>query len=570
MNKMELTSEFLSSLIESITERIVVVDPHDYKILYANKAFQLTYGQPLDSILGKLCHEVTHRQDQPCHLTETECPVKTALETGTVASSVHVHSRADGSLEYVRLNAYPIKDIDGNISGVIETSIDITPEMSLQEELRRKSELFEKILTTSPDGIIGNDKKGNIFLFNAGAEKIFGYSREEVIGKIHVSEIYPPGRAKEVKEVLYSERYGNPGEVQDFETEVIGRDGGRIPIRLSGTLLYDKQGEVGTIGFFHDISVRKKLKELLLESEESYRGIFESAKDAILTVGDDRIILKVNQAAEEALGYGKDELKGKNICEIFPGDLMDRWDGIRTISEGEGTGISANHMELTITRKSGEKVPVHVSMSETRTRSNTVITIIFRDISERIAFEEELRVLSITDTLTKLFNRRHFNSLAEKEILRANRTKVPFSVLMIDLDRFKNYNDSFGHQEGDKLLVSVADLIRDTFRSLDSGFRFGGEEFVVLLPSTDALAAMIPAERFRIRLSEIAFTPVQGGEPVTVTASVGIAEYRKGDTQDKLLFNADLAMYTAKNSGRNRCVSYELLVSQTLKPPSAE
>ena len=570
MKKFEATSEFLASLLESITERIVVVDPHDYKIQYFNRAFQETYGRQSENLAGKHCYEVTHRQDQPCHLVETSCPVKNVFESGNPSSVVHVHTNKDGNREYVSLNAYPIRNQEGNITAVIEVSTDITAEAVLKEELLRKSELFEKILIASPDGIIGNDRKGNIFLFNEGAEKIFGYSREEVIGKIHVSEIYPPGRAREVKEVLYSKRFGNPGEVQDFETEVIGRDGRRIPIRLSATLVSDKGAEVGTIGFFHDISTKKALKELLQESEESYRGIFESAKDAILTVGDDRIILKANQAAEEVLGYGKDELNGKNIEEIFPAEFLDHWDRIRTLSERGEAGIERKHEGLTLTKKSGVKVPVHVSVSETRTRGKTAITIIFRDISERIAFEEELRVLSITDMLTKLYNRRHLNSIAEKEILRSKRTKGPFSVLMIDLDRFKAYNDRYGHLEGDKLLVAVADQMRESFRSIDSCFRFGGEEFLALLPETDSIGAMIAAERFRIRLSEISFHAVPGGNPVFITASIGVAEYMEGETIDKLLHNADLAMYTAKNAGRNRSISYESLIAQIFKPPPAE
>jgi len=571
MNKNKLTSEFLSSLLESIAERIVVVNPKDYKILYANRSFQLSYGEPLETLLGKHCYEVTHRQRQPCHITESDCPVKTAFETGTPSASIHVHTDAEGKREHVRLNAYPIRNPDGKITGVVEASTDITAEINLQEELRRKSELFEKILTTSPDGIIGNDRKGNIFLFNSGAEKIFGYSREEVIGKIHVSEIYPPGRAREVKEILYSEHFGNPGEVQDFETEVTHRDGRRIPIRLSANLLYDKDTEIGTIGFFHDISVKKALRELLQESEESYRGIFESAKDAILTVGEDRIILKANHAAEEVLGYGNEELNGKNVCEIFPADYMEHWDNIRTLAPRNEGEAGSNHVELSATKKSGEKVPVHVSLSENTTRKKTVITIIFRDISERIAFEEELRVLSITDSLTKLYNRRHFHSLADKETVRSNRTNVPFSILLLDLDRFKGYNDAYGHLEGDKLLVSFADLIRETFRSMDTGFRFGGEEFVILLPDTDSLGAMIAAERFRIRLSEKIFTPGPEGKPVTVTASIGISEFRKGYTLDKLVCYADLAMYAAKNGGRNRSISYEQLVTQNMKlPPPAE
>ncbi|MBI5576248.1 MAG: PAS domain S-box protein [Deltaproteobacteria bacterium] len=565
-NKFEAMPDFFSSILDNIVEQIKVVDPRDWKILYANRSYLNVFGETLESASGKSCYGTTHNKTEPCHMAGEECPAKIAFETGKPASVVHAHENQDGMTEYVRLNAYPGRDPDGAVAYVIVVSSDITEQMHLHEELQRKSELFEMILFTSPDGIIGNDKKGNIFLFNAGAESIFGYSRDEVIGKIHVSQVYPPGIAAEVKRAVYSEHYGGRGQLHDFETEVIHKDGRRIPIRLAANLLYDNGNEIGTIGFFHDISVKKALRELLLESEESYRGIFESAKDAILTVGEDRTITKANRAAEDMLGYGTGELAGKSIIDVLPAEYMERWDCIRALTPGNAAGSGPNHSELTATKKNGEKIPVHVSLSENRTRTKNIVTIIFRDISERIAFEEELRILSITDALTKLYNRRHFHSLAEKEILRANRTGVPFSILLLDLDRFKGYNDAYGHHEGDKLLVAFADLIRDSFRSMDAGFRFGGEEFVILLPDTDSIGAMIAAERFRIRLSEKSFTPGPSGMPVTVTASIGISEYRKGYSLDKLVCYADLAMYAAKNGGRNRSVSYEQLIAQTMKP----
>lgn len=562
---MEQGIEFFASILDGLTEHVVVLDPGNLIILYANRSFLDFHGLSLDRARGLHCFTVTHGRKTPCHEPGADCPVQSLLTTGCASSALHVHADKNGTRNFFRLTASPIRNRDGQITHVIETTSQVTDQLRLEEELRRKSELFEKILSTSPDGIIGNDKKGNIFLFNAGAEQIYGYSREEVIGKVHVSALYPPGAAREVKDFIYSEHYGGRGQLQDFETEVLAKDGRRIPIRISCALLYDKGVETGTIGFFHDISARKALRELLSESEESFRSIFESAKDAIITIGEDRNILKTNQAAEEMLGYGKGELIGVNIFEVFPGEYMDQWDRIRTHASSEGSEINTKHVELSTLRKSGEVIPVHVSLSVSKTRTKSIITAILRDISERKAFEEELRLLSITDPLTKLFNRRHFLSLAQMEMGRATRTKIPFSVLLIDLDRFKSYNDNYGHAEGDRLLTAVAEETRKVFRSMDSGFRFGGEEFVILLPDTTSVGAMTAAERFRIGLSDKKFAPVPGGLPTKVTASIGVAEYREGYTPDDLVRYADLAMYAAKNNGRNRTIRYdELLASSSI------
>jgi len=121
------------------------------------------------------------------------------------------------------------------------------------------------------------------------------------------------------------------------------------------------------------------------------------------------------------------------------------------------------------------------------------------------------------------------------------------------------FNDTYGHAGGDLLLAGFADKIRETFRQIDSAFRFGGEEFVVLLPETTGQEAMVPAERFRQLIADSWFPMPPDGRPVSVTVSVGIAGYRDGDTIDDVIRHADLAMYAAKSGGRNRAVDYDPL-----------
>ena len=429
--------------------------------------------------------------------------------------------------------------------------------------------LIEKILSFCPDGVIGNDREGNIFLFNTGAERILGYPRDEVIGKMNISRLYQEGRAREVREVLFSEECGGRGRLQDFETEIVDRDGRRIPIRLSCTVVHDEENREGIIGFFSDISAGKTLQNGLLESEKKYRSIIENASDAIISIDEHWKILMVNPAAEEVLGYGKDEMIGMDIRLLLPPRYAKNWDIIRSYTSPKESAADTRYIELSAQRKSGEEIPVHVSISENRNQGKRSFTVILRDISERKAFEEELRLLSITDSLTTLFNRRHFYSLAQKDLERAVRNRVPFSVILIDVDRFKTYNDDFGHQEGDFLLREIAGLMRKTFRLMDSCFRFGGEEFLVLLPETNAGGAMIAAERFRTRLAAMEFLLPSAGTPVAVTVSIGISDYRDGYTIDDIVRYADLAMYGAKNAGRNRTVTYEQLVTRSIRSTGA-
>ena len=175
--------------------------------------------------------------------------------------------------------------------------------------------------------------------------------------------------------------------------------------------------------------------------------------------------------------------------------------------------------------------------------------------------EEALRLLAITDSLTGLYNRRHFNKLAEDEISRALRYSRPLSVMMFDIDFFKNVNDSFGHASGDMVLMMVAKTTKEMIRTSDIAARYGGEEFIVLLPETPVAKAATIAEKLRRRIEE---TTVQTEKyPIMITVSFGVSDYL-GKTNSKphervleFIDNADRAMYASKNAGRNKVTVYE-------------
>jgi diguanylate cyclase (GGDEF)-like protein/PAS domain S-box-containing protein len=429
---------------------------------------------------------------------------------------------------------------------------------------------FDTFLCVCPEGIVGTDGDGNVLLFNPSAERILGYSREEAIGKLRTAALFPPPAGTHLRELLYSENHGGRGKLIDKETEIVHKDGRRIPIRLSCAAIFAGDTEIGWVGSFADLSAGKALEQEFLESEERFRGIVESASDAIISFDADRTIVMANQAAETMLGYTAEELLGMNFRRLIPAKYGDNWEQIERYAAAGGPRILRKYIELSALARTGREIPVQMSMAEKQIRGKRIVTVIVRDISARKAMEEELRILSVTDSLTQLYNRRHLASLARKEMERALRTKNPFSVVMIDVDHFKNYNDTYGHTEGDRVLQAAGQAILANFRTMDSCFRFGGEEFVILLPETSAAGAMTAAERLRIRFSETEFLPVPGGKPVRMTFSIGIAEFHEKNTLDDLIRFADLAMYAAKNMGRNRCISYEYILSRTPDPGAME
>lgn len=168
----------------------------------------------------------------------------------------------------------------------------------------------------------------------------------------------------------------------------------------------------------------------------------------------------------------------------------------------------------------------------------------------------EIEHMASTDPLTRVYNRRVFLRWCEKELLRSQRSGVPFSLLMLDLDHFKQINDNFGHQRGDEVLCSSVERMQDSVRGIDVLCRWGGEEFAVLLPNATVEATQIVAERIRenIQRMQVALSAKDGPEKVaTLTVSIGSATYREIDDDiPAMLLRADQALYTAKNTGRNQ------------------
>jgi len=208
--------------------------------------------------------------------------------------------------------------------------------------------------------------------------------------------------------------------------------------------------------------------------------------------------------------------------------------------------------------------PINFSELEARVRAMLRIKRLQDELEEK---NRELQRISISDGLTGLYNHRHIHGLLREEFERSGRTDAPLTVAMFDLDHFKQVNDTYGHQAGDRVLQQIAELLRQSARDIDRLGRYGGEEFLALLPATDSDGGEVFVERVRAATERHAFT-IDTDRPVHMTVSAGIATYPHGriHNTEMLVRAADEALYAAKARGRNRVVRFDAIAEAPESP----
>lgn len=299
------------------------------------------------------------------------------------------------------------------------------------------------------------------------------------------------------------------------------------------------------------------------ENEKRFSSLFNKTNDLIFLIGQDRHILNVNQPAADLLGYEVSELVGKPYADLVAPDEQENV--VRNFERLSVEGISP-FFERTLIRKDASRVKVefHVALIKDDRGEPVYFQGVGRDMSERKQLEEQLRysldemqTLAMQDSLTGLLNRRAITEHAEAEWARAQRDSRPMCLVLIDLDNLKVVNDSKGHQMGDRVILELAAIINASKRRYDWAGRWGGDEFLLVLPGTNLVEAKEVAERLRNKYIDVELVRSMGGEALV---SLGIACYsgRKGDetSLNKLIAQADQALYQAKEQGKNQVEVY--------------
>jgi len=321
-----------------------------------------------------------------------------------------------------------------------------------------------------------------------------------------------------------------------------------------------------------EVGERKLVEHALRESETLFRAIFEQASVGICTLSLDGKFRRVNQRFTEIVGYGHEELLDLTFQDItHPEDMPANVVNMQMLLNDKTASYS---MEKRYFRKDGSITWVNQSMSLLHDMEEGSVNFLsaVEDITARKHAEETLeavnnelrmslereKLLARTDGMTGLYNHRYFFELATREFRAAKRYHRPLAVLMFDIDRFKQVNDTFGHAAGDKVLLQIAGTLASQLRTADVLSRYGGDEFIIMLPQTSAQQALPLAERIRTSVEELSIEVEN--IPLSITLNIGIAEIQRELTDENIEYiakRADKALYTAKVTGRNRTVTFD-------------
>jgi len=409
-------------------------------------------------------------------------------------------------------------------------------------QLRTSEERLQILFEHAPDAYYLSDLKGMFVDGNAGAERITGYEKGELVGKSFLKlKLLSAGDLLRAASLLAKNLLGRSTGPDEFTLTRKNGTPVQVEIQTHPVRIGNRRF---VLGIARDISARKQIEKALRASEEKFRTLFDEASDGIaLADADTGTILDCNPALCRVVERDKAELVGQPQSVLHP--PRDDVSGATSTFRQHSAGDAGQPLEESIVAKSGKLVPVEIRAAHVEIEGRTCLLGMFRDITERKRFEEQLARMARRDPLTGALNRYALEELLEREAGRSGRYAHSVGFLMIDVNRFKEINDRFGHGMGDKVLRAVAEVIQHNVRDADILVRYGGDEFLVILPETNGEADVVKG---RI-LAEVARR--NEANPLLefpVTLAIGSAHWSpgSGQTMEQTLAETDKLMYEDK------------------------
>ncbi len=538
----------LRTIIDTLPDRIYVKD-REGRFLLENAANLKVHGiQNHDEIVGKTAFDLFPREvAQRLHAED-----QAVMETGNpVLNRERSTPGPSGAVRWHVTTKVPLRDGAGNVLGVVGVNRDLTDRKRAEQALQESEERYRRLFELAPlPLLVMDDETLMIRAVNRAAVEKYGYSQEEFktmsILDLQVGE----DRAAVEREL----RERDPRAPSERVRRHLTRDGKPIIAEVRARP-FEFEGRTARMILVSDITDRRRTEAALRESEEQFRQLANNIPQAfwIADVGQ-RQTLYVSPAAESMIGRSLQEIHASRRVLV---NAVHRDDRRRVYEARKATAAGGYDVTYRVVRPDGTIRWVHDRAFPVCDEAGRVYRIagIAEDVTERRLAEERLLQLAHYDALTSLPNRVLFYDRLRQALAQARRNQWTVGVMFIDVDRFKNVNDTLGHAVGDRLLQQLSERLTGSVRTGDTVGRLGGDEFAIVLSSLSSpqdanlVAQKLMAsfnEPFKIEDSEI-----------YLTASIGITLYPDDSTeQDTLIRNADVAMYRAKELGRNNCQFY--------------
>ncbi|MFU8885802.1 MAG: PAS domain S-box protein [Cyanobacteriota bacterium] len=468
----------------------------------------------------------------------------------------------DGRLHWIETHANPFYNSSNEIDGYIGHFRVIDDQVDVEHRLRQ-SELRHRLLADNILDVVWSLNLDGFFTYlSPSVERMKGFKPEELMAMPLEQTIAPdsyPLVADALRQARLDVAAGLPVRFQADLDEVC-KDGSTVRVEVRAASVYDSDGKfLEFVGITRDITEQHQLREQLRLSEERYRLLAEHALDVIWTMEPNGQISYISPSIYGLRGITAEEAMLQSPEQIHPPDSLRKSQAyFQQLSADLAAGRPPQSFrgELEYYCRDGSTVWTDLIAMPLLDDSGRLKKIIgtSRDITKMKCYAQELAIanqrlleMATTDSLTKIWNRRHLETLIHSAIVGSDRYGLPITLIICDIDFFKTVNDRFGHQVGDQVLVEFCRRIQACLREVDVFARWGGEEFMVLISPGDASAAAVLAEKLR---KEIAATPFPGVG--SITASFGVAERAAAESEADWFRRVDDALYAAKAGGRNR------------------
>lgn len=540
--------ERFRSLLRATSEFAVIATDVDGVVTVFGDGAERMLGRSADVVVGRLTPMAFHRAEE-VEARAAELGIAPGFEvlvhaarSGRPETRDWTYVRADGSHLLVSLTVTPIRDAHGRPAGYFGLAQDVTAKRGAQRALQAAHDRYRQLAGAVPDAITALfDRDLRCTLLEGATLDQRNVDRTAFVGR-PLEDIVPTDRAAVLRPLFEAALLG-----ETRRTEYVSTITGHVSeVEVAPTR--DVDGAItGVFGLMRDLTEPRRHQLAVARSERDFEAVFDSAAIAQLSLGPDDRIGRANAALLRLAGEPVDGLPLEALVRGV--DAAGLHDAVREIRAGRAAGG-----ELEVVLQSGAIATVYAApLSEGQVLLQLV------DVTERRRYERRLQHLADHDALTGLPNRRRFEEELDRHLDHARRYGDGGAVCILDIDHFKQVNDTLGHSVGDELIVSVAHLLRDRLRSSDTIARLGGDEFAIILPRATRDQARSVAEDLIGIVRERAGTfDERRHREITVSMGVTmVGENAVERTAEELMVEADLAMYDAKAAGRGRFAFYD-------------